>query len=131
MRHDHNALLEAVSVIDMHSEGTKDFTKCNSAPAAHHGAKSLNNFARLNWPPLGLSLLVELVKRHGGNFVTAELCEQFLLCREVEILVCLNLFLLRVEHMRPRHPRWIGDLPKSPPYRKRHRRPEYVCDMQA
>ena len=81
------------------------------APGAHHFAQALNDFARLDGPLLGLGLLAELGQRAGGNFVAAELSQQLLLGRQIQILVRLYLFLqhkcsvkLRLECSQSTHP---------------------------
>jgi len=90
-------------------------TKCCILPDSHETTQSLDHVACLDRPTHGSDFLVERGQRHGSKFVAAELSEELLLCRKIEVFIRLDLFLkgqLVISKKRGRN----DDVPRYPPY---------------
>lgn len=68
-------------------------TQSVSPPIPHQITQAFNDMSPFNRPSLRLGLLIELRKGYSGYLVASELCQELLLCRQIEIFVCLDLFL--------------------------------------
>ena len=56
-------------------------------PLTHHLTQACDNLPCFNGSALRLGLLVEVDQSNTGNFVAAELCQELLLRRQVQVLV--------------------------------------------
>lgn len=90
-RHDHIELFGFSHICA--KDNSDALTESIIPPVLHHTTQPLDNTTRLHGSFLRLCLLTELAQSHRGNLVTAELRQQLLLSRKIEILVRLDLFL--------------------------------------
>lgn len=68
-------------------------TQSSRPPTPHHLAQALDDVTRLYRFALRLGLFVELRQGLGGDLIASELCQEFLLCGQIEVLVRLHFFL--------------------------------------